>query len=463
MGGMPGKNHAMIWNKRIIAIAVALLLLTPLLFFTGYGCGKKERASDGKLALDDVKITARDLGKGWELEEEALYDPDQAAPDSNIGMLGELGAGEVLNQVFTRGEERLQVNYVLFGDSEEAMEGVVFLEEGGGGENIYGARENVVVEIISDSAQTSEMAAGLLKIKTFEELVEEIEGKATYQVEFKIATVSNLNYMEANNISLYLEEYQEGEPVDPSMQPLLDFLTPCNYIQLFTQSGDKLKAEYSFGPEGKAEPTELAGITKYIFQGDPGDLPNRAGVPYVTVRGDITVRPTDINDGDGTTLKSGERTAYLSETSFWPTTNPEVQELSKEITGSLSGDAKKVEAMWSWVRENIEYKGPVGTRYGTMQVLSQRYGRCWDKCDVFVTLCRASGVPARQVGGWFADESGGHIWAQSYIEGKGWVAVDTTNNRVGDDISYVPFFATADGEMPIIYIEVPRIEVSLGE
>ena len=71
---------------------------------------------------------------------------------------------------------------------------------------------------------------------------------------------------------------------------------------------------------------------------------------------------------------------------------------------------------------------------------------------------RTSGLPAREVAGWLASNSGGHVWAEAYIEGKGWVSVDTTSDHVGADARYLPFFATADGAMPILYVKMPTIE-----
>jgi len=129
-------------------------------------------------------------------------------------------------------------------------------------------------------------------------------------------------------------------------------------------------------------------------------------------------------------------------------------------TAGASGDAAKVQALWKWVRENIKYSGPVGTRYGTLKVLQQKFGRCWDLADVFVTGCRAAGVPARQVAGWLSDAGagGGHVWAQAYLQGKGWVSVDCTNDHVGSDARYLPFFATYDGAMPILYVKAPTID-----
>jgi hypothetical protein len=97
------------------------------------------------------------------------------------------------------------------------------------------------------------------------------------------------------------------------------------------------------------------------------------------------------------------------------------------------------------------------SRYGVAKTLAQGYGRCWDFSDVFVTLSRASGVPARQVAGWLYGESG-HVWAEVLINGTRWRQVDPTAADACD-ADYIPWFTTEDGDMPIVYLSMPAIEV----
>jgi len=72
-----------------------------------------------------------------------------------------------------------------------------------------------------------------------------------------------------------------------------------------------------------------------------------------------------------------------------------------------------------------------------------------------VTLCRAAGVPCRQVFGWLHGESG-HVWAEVLIEDKGWRQVDPTAG-MGCDSRYVPFIASENGAMPLVYTSMPRL------
>jgi transglutaminase-like putative cysteine protease len=111
---------------------------------------------------------------------------------------------------------------------------------------------------------------------------------------------------------------------------------------------------------------------------------------------------------------------------------------------------------------HIRFGGPVtGSRYGVRQVLDQGFGHCWDFSDVCVTLCRAAGVPSRQVAGWLHEQSG-HIWAEVLLEGKGWQQVDPTAGMAcGSD--YIPYLVSETGEMTLVYLSMPQVEVSGGE
>ena len=112
----------------------------------------------------------------------------------------------------------------------------------------------------------------------------------------------------------------------------------------------------------------------------------------------------------------------------------------------------------AWFSDNKNFKSDnriLGSRYGVKTALRQRFGMCWDFSDCFVTLCRASGVPCRQVYGW-VHPLDGHVWAEVLIEGKGWRQVDPEAGA-GCDSRYVPFVASESGAMPMVYTSAVRI------
>jgi transglutaminase-like putative cysteine protease len=119
-----------------------------------------------------------------------------------------------------------------------------------------------------------------------------------------------------------------------------------------------------------------------------------------------------------------------------------------------------VAAILDWLvpGKNLKYGGQaLGSRYGVKNVLKQRFGRCWDFSDCFVTLCRAVGVPCRQVMGWLHGESG-HVWAEVLIEGKGWRQVDPTAG-MGCDCRYIPYLASEAGPVSLVYVSAVNIKI----
>ena len=63
------------------------------------------------------------------------------------------------------------------------------------------------------------------------------------------------------------------------------------------------------------------------------------------------------------------------------------------------------------------------------------------------------------MGGWLYGVSG-HIWAEMLIEGAEWRQVDPTGGgRLGCGIYHIPYFTTETGDMPILYLSMPQIEI----
>lgn len=119
---------------------------------------------------------------------------------------------------------------------------------------------------------------------------------------------------------------------------------------------------------------------------------------------------------------------------FWiPSDNMKVKDLARRITAGRKGMLPKARAVYDWVVDNTRRDPNVpGCGVGNVEAtLAARSGKCADLSTLFVALCRAAGVPAREVFGLRLGRpgqtdisNGHHCWAEFYLPGTGWVPVD---------------------------------------
>ena len=123
---------------------------------------------------------------------------------------------------------------------------------------------------------------------------------------------------------------------------------------------------------------------------------------------------------------------YLASSKNCQVKNKAIQDLAKTLTSKLKSDYEKGKKLFTWVRDNIQYKKYRNTRRGAVKTLQTKKGNCVDQSHLLIALSRASGIPARYVkGGNCKFTNGyvsGHIWTQMYINNK-WVVADTTSHR----------------------------------
>jgi tetratricopeptide (TPR) repeat protein len=134
-----------------------------------------------------------------------------------------------------------------------------------------------------------------------------------------------------------------------------------------------------------------------------------------------------------------EARQYLGKTDRIDPANPRV----KRIAATLKANTPlaTVKNALRWLEANISYKLKNGSEFNEFKTLDEILDRRHTKCDgysaLFVALCRAAGVPAREVEGFakggpeFARPGclAGHMWAEFYLAGGGWVVVEPQRIR----------------------------------
>lgn len=151
-------------------------------------------------------------------------------------------------------------------------------------------------------------------------------------------------------------------------------------------------------------------------------------------RQEIT-RPTWPTDAEP--LNPADHALYLRPTELAPFSD-ELVALAKKITEGKTDTLAKARAVYDWTVENT-WRDPEtkGCGPGDLRVLLDKpCGKCADISSVFIALCRASGVPAREVLGIRMGKvpvqditKWQHCWAEFYLPGTGWVSVDPADVR----------------------------------
>lgn len=128
---------------------------------------------------------------------------------------------------------------------------------------------------------------------------------------------------------------------------------------------------------------------------------------------------------------------YLAPTGLGPV-DGDVKKLADRITKGKQGIVAKARAIYDWTCENT-YRDPDTRGCGTGDVcalLRKPGGKCADISSVYIALCRAAGIPCREVFGIrlgkkaTEDITGWqHCWAEFYLPGYGWVPVDPADVR----------------------------------
>lgn len=122
------------------------------------------------------------------------------------------------------------------------------------------------------------------------------------------------------------------------------------------------------------------------------------------------------------------------------TVSPEIRETARRIVGAETNPYLAAQKIYRHIVDNVWYSL---VPHLTVQMLgipesvyvqTQGHGDCGAQSMYFSALCRSLGIPARTTGGFqvIPRWAGPHFWAEFYLEGYGWVPVDTTVAEAAD-------------------------------
>jgi transglutaminase-like putative cysteine protease len=117
---------------------------------------------------------------------------------------------------------------------------------------------------------------------------------------------------------------------------------------------------------------------------------------------------------------------YLRPSRYCP--SDRLTRFAADLFGGIPAGGARVNAIAAWVHENIAYQyGTSDTQTTAIDTLIERVGVCRDFAHLSVSLCRASGIPARYVSGYALGLTpcDFHGYVQAYVGGA-WRNVDAT-------------------------------------
>lgn len=116
---------------------------------------------------------------------------------------------------------------------------------------------------------------------------------------------------------------------------------------------------------------------------------------------------------------------------------PEIRALARELVGDETNPYLKAKRIFDWMNDNIRWISE--REYSTIPNISElclerRAGDCGVQAILFITLCRAAGVPARWESGWYPQPGREtmHDWARFYVEPVGWLWADPSKGYYPD-------------------------------
>ena len=129
---------------------------------------------------------------------------------------------------------------------------------------------------------------------------------------------------------------------------------------------------------------------------------------------------------------------HLDESVLMPCRDERIQAEARGVIGDEK-DARKAAHLLARRVFQLDKVSPNVAQASALEILESGAGDCSEHALLFVTLCRAVGIPARQCSGYVsvASQWGAHAWAEIWL-GQ-WVGADPTTGEIGTAARYVFF------------------------
>ncbi|MGE9268818.1 MAG: transglutaminase family protein [Verrucomicrobiales bacterium] len=133
---------------------------------------------------------------------------------------------------------------------------------------------------------------------------------------------------------------------------------------------------------------------------------------------------------------------FLHDSSFIER-SPEIWRAALDIKDASDDVFQTAYAVMEHIHRHFAYKpGSTSVSTPAAVVIEKKEGVCQDFAHAMIAYCRAVGIPARYVSGYFYDAThdrhlrgaqASHAWVEIFLPEEGWIGLDPTNNKVVDE------------------------------
>jgi len=127
---------------------------------------------------------------------------------------------------------------------------------------------------------------------------------------------------------------------------------------------------------------------------------------------------------------------YLKAERTMEVDHPRIQAVVKRVLDGETDARRAATKLADWVFQTLTKRSPPLGEPTALQILDDPIGDCSEHNLLFVTLCRAAGIPARRCSGYVCiGDWGSHAWCEIYL-GR-WIGADATTNEIGTRARYI--------------------------
>ena len=120
-------------------------------------------------------------------------------------------------------------------------------------------------------------------------------------------------------------------------------------------------------------------------------------------------------------------TYYTAENIYTPVNDKKIHDVAAYVTRREKNPYLKAEKIYNYLIKRLNYDQNANT-LSPLDALEKKKGDAYDYAILFTSLARSAKVPARTVAGYLVygnKQTRKHWWSEFYIEGEGWIPVDT--------------------------------------